>query len=454
MTKIKEHFLVKNGYAFKSDTFIKSGVPLIKIKNISDNTIDLSLTTDFLPEKYITEYSEFLVKPNDILIALSGATLGKFAFYEDSQTSLLNQRVALIRPLSKTSSIKYLYYYLFQIIDSIKNKERGGAQGNISTLDIENTEIFLPPLAIQNKIVTTLDKIQILINKRKETLSVLDEFTKSSFLELFGDPVTNSKNWKTEKLENLVTKDCTLSYGVLKADEVEDGVPIVRPVDLNIVGELNILNLKKIDKSISDKYKRSILKGNELLLCVRGNVGNIKEINSSLKDCNVSRGIVPIRLSNIISREFLLTLIRTKSMQNKLKSLSRGIALQQLNISVLREIQIIVPNINLKKFSNIYENISNHKEKLEGSLYDLNNLLNSFLQIAFTKKSIKEKSELDKYLVDLFLQQELFGKIKTQDFQLKEEYDSAKEILFELLESGESIISQTREKDKIQIQIS
>ncbi|SHM04718.1 restriction endonuclease subunit S [Flavobacterium saccharophilum] len=454
MIKIKDHFLVKNGFAFKSDDFIKSGIPLIKIKNITENSVNLSFTNmDYLPNSYLNDHSSFLVKQNDILIALSGATLGKFALYDNPQASLLNQRVALIRPLNNDVNIKYLYYYLFQIIDSIKSKEKGGAQANISTTDIEGTEIFLPSIEVQNKIVNSLDKIQSLIELRKKTIRIVDEITQSVFLDMFGE---NKKEWKQGTFNDAIL---TTQYGLPKSlTREKTDFPILRMNNITYDGKLDLKDLKwiKLNSKESSVYE---LKKGDLLF----NRTNSRELvgKTAIWDRDekfyFAGYLVRIKLKKSANPYFINAFLNSHYGKKMLFNYAKASG-NQCNFSppLLKKQFLFIPPIDLQnKFEKKIKVVEKQKLKLVANLETLEMLFKSYLQIAFLKNTSKEKTELHKYLNDMFLQQELFGKITTQDFQLKNEYDRAKEILFDLLESGESKISQTCENnEKIQIQIS
>lgn len=123
---------------------------------------------------------------------------------------------------------------------------------------------------------------------------------------MFGDPVSNPMGWKKKNLKDVVTDDCSISYGIVQTgDEQKSGIPVFRPVDIvNHIPKLE--ELKKTTKEISDKYKRTILKGRELLITVRANIADTCIIGEKFKGCNVGRGIVPIRTQeNTILLEFL-----------------------------------------------------------------------------------------------------------------------------------------------------
>lgn len=173
---------------------------------------------------------------------------------------------------------------------------------------------------------------------------------KSQFIERFGDPITNPKGWPVMQLQDIVSDDCSISYGIVKpGDDVPDGVPVFRPVD--IVGKKpEITELKRTSKAISDQYKRTLLTGRELLLTVRANIGDTCIIGDEFKGCNVGRGIVPIRVKeDLMSLEFLKCQMDFDTMHDYIQSLSKGITLIQLNMEDLRKIAFIVPPVDLQK---------------------------------------------------------------------------------------------------------
>ena len=163
---------------------------------------------------------------------------------------------------------------------------------------------------------------------------------------MFGDPIENPKGWEKYMLQELVSDDCPISYGIVKTgDDVPDGVPVFRPVD--IVDHVpKRSELKRTTKEISDQYKRTLLNGNEILITVRANIADTFIIGEEFKGCNVGRGIVPIRTNeSIIRLRFLKGQMDYDSMHEYMRSLAKGIALIQLNIEDLRKVELIVPPV-------------------------------------------------------------------------------------------------------------
>ena len=163
-----------SGYAFSSNDYIgQSDCILITIKNISKNTITLEEKT-FLPSQYYEMYPKFRVLENDLLIAMTGATIGKVGIYNSYEKSLLNQRNGIIR--SKNLNTFYLMNLLNLDIYQklILRNSVGGAQSNISGKEILKINIPIPPLEKQNEMATHISQIRskanVLMQQGKETL--------------------------------------------------------------------------------------------------------------------------------------------------------------------------------------------------------------------------------------------------------------------------------------------
>ena len=138
---------VINGFAFKSKWFQDHGEKVVKIKNISNNVVNINNCNCISSNKALEVHEKFKISPGDFLIAMTGAEVGKTGVVPDYKESLwLNQRVGMLKDKAfKNSSIlvgKILQskeYY-----DIIQGLAYGSAQPNISSSGIENIEIILP----------------------------------------------------------------------------------------------------------------------------------------------------------------------------------------------------------------------------------------------------------------------------------------------------------------------
>jgi type I restriction enzyme S subunit len=278
-----------------------------------------------------------------------------------------------------------LYYWFIANKKVLENTANSAVVPILNNKTLQNIDFKFPNLPTQQKIAEILDTADQLRQYNKQLIEKYDGLTQSLFLDMFGDPVRNEKAWEKIRFDELVSKDCPLTYGIVQpGEEFENGIPCVRPVDLTSQ-YIKVDNLKKIDPKISSKFGRTLLKGGEILLSVRGSVGVISIADESLKNSNVTRGIVPIWFESSISNKlFFFHLYNTMEIQREIKSLAKGATLIQINLKDLREIKIIKPLISLQnQFAERVQMIETQKQQAQEALAKSEDLFQSLLQRAF-----------------------------------------------------------------------
>ena len=262
----------------------------------------------------------------------------------------------------------YLYFFMESYIDELRKQSIGGVIKYIKLKNLTDALIELPSIEVQRKIVNIISKSKEIVRRKENEFELLDELVRARFVEMFGDPVDNPMNWKKKKLKDIVTEDCTISYGIVQTgEEQKEGIPVFRPVDI-VNHTPKVEELKKTTEFISDRYKKTLLKGHELLITVRANIADTFIADKEFMGCNVGRGIVPIRTQEDIMRlEFLKCLIDNRHLNDILKSKAKGITLIQLNMEDLRNVELIIPPIDLQidylKYSSLIDKsrlLSNH----------------------------------------------------------------------------------------------
>ncbi len=177
-SEIKQIAHIQGGFAFKSKEYTKVGIPLVRIQNIKDGRIDLTDTV-FIKEEYKNSLSQFLLEERDILIAMTGATIGKIGMvYKNNLPAFLNQRVGRFVFTDNDVNRDYIYFIcqlpMFQ--NQVKRLSLGGAQPNISPQSITNIKIPFPPLETQNQVASIM---QSAYKDREEKLKQADELLNS-----------------------------------------------------------------------------------------------------------------------------------------------------------------------------------------------------------------------------------------------------------------------------------
>ena len=324
-----------------------------------------------------------IVGENALFVTCIGS-IGKIGIAGPGEYAF-NQQINAIIPNNNVNS-KYLAYAI------LYNKSQLVAIANAPVVPIINKSQFSEfelnvegDYSRQLEVVAVLDRVRSVMDSREEELNKLDELIKARFVEMFGDAVDNPMKWPTKELQDLVTDDCTISYGIVQTgDDQEDGVPVFRPVD--IVNRVPIKSeLKKTSEEISNKYKRTILKGRELLITVRANIADTCIVGSEFAGCNVGRGIVPIRTNEEeMLLEFLKHQIDSKHLNDDIKAMAKGITLIQLNIEDLRTVKLMVPPIKQQKvFMEFANQVDKSKVVVQKALVEAQLLFDSLIQKYF-----------------------------------------------------------------------
>lgn len=206
MAKLKDLCNILNGFAFKSEEYVKNGIRIIRIANVQKGYIEDSSPVFYPSEN--NEIEKYMLCNGDLLMSLTG-NVGRIAILDEKfLPAALNQRVACIRIKDEG---KILKSYLFHALNNDSFEKlciqfsKGVAQKNMSTEWLKEYEILLPSMQKQLQIAAVLDKLNDLIFLRQRQLTKLDEAVKSEFIELFGDITINDKEWDTQPLGKLCT---------------------------------------------------------------------------------------------------------------------------------------------------------------------------------------------------------------------------------------------------------
>lgn len=188
--KLGDRYFVKGGYAFKSKDFVEeSGIPVVKIKSIKgDNTVDKS-ELSMVKSSVAKKRQNFWLNNGDILMAMTGATIGKFGVLvkEDYELIVLNQRVAKFHPVNqdfKTIWFVYCYFNDSKNTDFIVNTAQGSAQPNISANEIMSAPIVKSNISLLIEFEKTVSKNFQKILENQKQIQTLTQLRDSLLPEL------------------------------------------------------------------------------------------------------------------------------------------------------------------------------------------------------------------------------------------------------------------------------
>lgn len=293
---------------------------------------------------YIKSVDFFQQAKDYIAIVKDGAGIGR-AMKLPAKSSVIGT-MQYVLPKDNIN-ISYLYYAICSM--HLEKYFSGATIPHIYFRDYQNEQLPLPNLEEQAKIANVFGRIDYFIKKEKEQLINLDELVKSRFIELFGDPVSNTKNIPVTEIAKkfFVTKLAGFEY--TKYIKYQDSGDVIMVRGLNVKDKkLKLDDVYYIDSEVSDKLPRSQLKENDIVMTYVGiNIGDVALVDAKNKyhlAPNVAK-ISPydINETNPVFFVYLLAFNKENFAGN-----ATNTAKQALNMEKIRKLQIILPKIELQ----------------------------------------------------------------------------------------------------------
>lgn len=277
--------------------FYGGQIPWAKIGDLESADGLVASTAESLTNEGLAAIRGRLFPPGTVLLAMYGS-VGKVAVAGTAMAT--NQAILGIKVRKpELLSPQYLRRWLEQIQSKLVFDARGVTQQNISATLVRDLRIPLPPLAEQRQTAQVLDKADAIRRKRRESLRLLDEFLRSAFLEMFGDPVRNEKGWEVVRLEAV----SGIVSGVTKGRKLRDAsrvtVPYLRVANVQD-GRVDLTEVKTIEAT-ADELAQYELRSGDILLTEGGDpdkLGRGAVWRGEIEGCIHQNHVFRVRLKN------------------------------------------------------------------------------------------------------------------------------------------------------------
>lgn len=333
--------------------------PLVKLGDICDTTQGVQITkastqselyeggfrylyiADFISDKKLSFVDDIFEKKkvttDDLVMANTGSPGRVFKGKE----GILSNNLFKITFDKEVVDRDYLYLILSsEVFQSVLQQQmKGGIQKHLGHQTISRQEIPLPPLAEQKRIAVILDKADAIRQKRQQAIKLADEFLRSVFLEMFGDPVTNPKGWEVKSFGDLGqwASGGTPSRSI---PEYFEG-----SIDWYSARELNERYLEgSLEKITSEALNNSAAKvfpsGSMLVGMYDTAALKISILQTDSASNQACANIIPNSLVNI---EWLYSYIEYSKETYLLQR--RGVRQKNLNLGMIKEFQLPLPPV-------------------------------------------------------------------------------------------------------------
>lgn len=260
----------------------------------------------------------------------------------------------------------------------------GGSLLRARPSEVEKIKIPLPPLPEQKRIATILDKSDSIRRKRQEAVRLAGELASSAFLEMFGDPATNSKGWRVDSLDKHINFLTTGSRGWAEHYSSE-GSRFIRSLDV----QMNYISndeVAYVNAPNGAEAKRTRVQPGDVLLTVTGSkIGRVAPVPKNIGDAYVSQHVAIIRTANTLLPGYLSMFLSLPcGGQRQILQSQYGQTKPGLNLDQIRGFKVPCPPIALQnQFVDFCERATGASIRFDKSERSSDGLFNSLMQRAF-----------------------------------------------------------------------
>ncbi len=344
---------ILSGFAFDSSDFSNhEGMPLIRIRDVVRGSTATRYSGDYDPR--------FIISDEDILIGMDGEF--NVARWRGG-SALLNQRVCRIKSRNGKLDERYLYRFLPQALRKIEDSTSYVTVKHLSTKDIREIEIPLPPVPEQKRIAAILDAAHALLEKRRKAITLTRQILQASFSDMFGDPLHATPGGASVPFRDVTSR---ITYGFTNPmSHLESGIPIITAKNVQD-GFVDMTDVHYANKDEFDALTaKSKPRRGDILVTKDGTIGRSAIVTSESPIC-INQSVALIQLDEgRVTSEFVHGWLSHSNVRELLQGMQKGHALQHLQITELAKLPIPLVSIDQQ---HLYSDVAEAARRLTVTL--------------------------------------------------------------------------------------
>ena len=377
------------GINFKPDDVVPVGtdgtVACMRTKNIQEM---LDCNDVWGVSETFVRRPEQMLKEGDILVSSANSwnLVGKCCWIPDLPwRTTFGGFVSALRADTKQLDSRFLYWWFSSDRTQALLRSCGQKTTSISNLNFErslNLSMPLPPLAEQLRITAILDQADALRAKRREALAQLDSLTQSIFIEMFGDPLTNPKDWPVANLGALIHSASDGPH--VSPTYADDGVPFLSTRHIR-PGEISWTDLKYLSQADADSQWKKCKPVRDDILYTKGGTTGFAAVVRTDKPFAVWVHVALLKPNKkIVDSTWLEAMLNSQYCYRQSQDLTHGIANRDLGLKRMVTIQMYLPPLECQReFKNRMANLEEQKILQQLAMAELDALFASLQHRAF-----------------------------------------------------------------------
>ena len=366
----------------------EEGIRLVQTGNIGEGIyLEKEERAKYISEDTFERLKCTEIFPGDILVSRLPEPVGRACIVPDKSERMITAvDCTICRPDETIISKEYLCYFMRSnaYCTRLLGNVTGTTRKRISRKNLGNIELNIPTKDVQRAVVEQLDRLIKIIDSRIKEISLLDDLIKARFVEMFGDPVENSKHWKEDELGNYLE---VIGGYAFKSDGFTDkGIPVLRIGNINSGKFLPVNMVFWPEDSALIRYK--VFPG-DLVMSLTGTVGkddygNVCILGTDYNEYYLNQRNAKLSIREMLNKYYFSELLKFSQIKKRLTGISRGVRQANISNKDILTLRVPIPPMALQeRFSAFIIQTDKSKVAVQKALDETQLLFDSLMQKYF-----------------------------------------------------------------------
>ena len=366
----------------------EEGIRLVQTGNIGEGIyLEKEERAKYISEDTFERLKCTEIFPGDILVSRLPEPVGRACIVPDKSERMITAvDCTICRPDETIISKEYLCYFMRSnaYYTRLLGNVTGTTRKRISRKNLGNIELNIPTKDVQRAVVEQLDRLIKIIDSRIKEISLLDDLIKARFVEMFGDPVENSKHWKEDELGNYLE---VIGGYAFKSDGFTDkGIPVLRIGNINSGKFLPVNMVFWPEDSALIRYK--VFPG-DLVMSLTGTVGkddygNVCILGTDYNEYYLNQRNAKLSIREMLNKYYFSELLKFSQIKKRLTGISRGVRQANISNKDILTLRVPIPPMALQeRFSAFIIQTDKSKVAVQKALDETQLLFDSLMQNYF-----------------------------------------------------------------------
>lgn len=314
-------------------------------------------------QAHVERLARHQLEPGDVVFSRRG-DVRRFAVVSAEESGWLCGTGCLRLRLGRAPvEARFLRWYLSDVTvgDWLERNARGATMLNLNTTVLSRLPLRIPPVEEQRRIADILDRADAVRRKRRAAIALTDELLRSTFLDMFGDPVTNPKGWPQAKVGGLLDFLTSGSRGWAKY--YSDSGPAFIRIQNVLRDEISLDDITYVDAPESAESRRTRVQAGDVLLSITADLGRTAVVPAGL-DAHINQHLALLRFAAGIEPYYVSAFLASVGGQRQFDRLNRQAVKAGLNFGDIRSLNILLPPLPLqRRFAKVRNHIHDLKDQ-------------------------------------------------------------------------------------------